>query len=143
MSESRTSIIKKLSANDLGLTGGHQSGIVIPKQGEILETLPYLDVETINPFVVIRGYDPVFDKDYNLRYIYYNGKLHGTSTRNEYRITGISAFLKNHAARVEDNLVIQKRRTNFYTLKIETNERESLVINRTITIIRNWSLRRN
>ena len=38
-------ISKELSANDTGATGGHQSGMVIPKDPQILSFFPPLDKE--------------------------------------------------------------------------------------------------
>ncbi len=36
-------ISKKLSANDLGLTGSHQAGILVPKSTELQNFFPKLD----------------------------------------------------------------------------------------------------
>jgi hypothetical protein len=42
--------IKTLSANDVGTTGGHMGGILVPKgDGELLAFLPPLDPNVLNP----------------------------------------------------------------------------------------------
>ena len=42
--------IKTLSANDVGTTGGHMGGILVPKgDGELLAFLPALDRNVLNP----------------------------------------------------------------------------------------------
>ena len=42
-------ITKELSANDTGHTGGHQAGILIPKNSRILSFFPKLGTESKNP----------------------------------------------------------------------------------------------
>ncbi len=69
----KVSIIKKLSRNDLGLTGGHQAGICVPKTVIAKEFFPQLKAEQYNPRVVIPMY---FEKDRDdVNFIFYNNKL--------------------------------------------------------------------
>lgn len=103
-SESESMIFKTLSGNDLGLTGSHQAGITVPKTGRVLEFFPSLDPTFFNPRLELDGYDEVLDSSVTLFFIYYNGKIHGTSTRNEYRLTGLTRFFKMHNAAVGDEL---------------------------------------
>lgn len=103
-SESESMIFKALSSNDLGLTGSHQAGITVPKTGRVLNFFPVLDPTVFNPRLELDGYDEVLDSPVNLYFIYYNGKIHGTSTRNEYRLTGLTRFFKMHNAAVGDEL---------------------------------------
>lgn len=42
-------IAKLLSANDAGETGGHQAGILIPKDQKVLSFFPDLDRKILNP----------------------------------------------------------------------------------------------
>lgn len=94
---------KFLSANDTGLTGGHQAGILVPKSDrELLAFFPALDPALENPDAWL----DVTDEDgqvRRLRWVYYNKKLHGTGSRNEYRITYLTRFLST--ARPGDALV--------------------------------------
>ena len=50
-------IEKTLSPNDLGLTGAHQAGMLIPKDEIILNYFPRLDKTAENPRVALRFLD--------------------------------------------------------------------------------------
>ena len=94
------SFSKVLTANDTGASGGHQAGIHIPKtQRELIAFLPELDPETKNPSVWLDCTDDA-GGNWQFRYIYYNNKLHDPEgTRNEYRITHMTAFMRSVGAR--------------------------------------------
>lgn len=95
--------VKTLSANDVGKTGGHMGGILVPKgDGELLAFLPPLDVSTLNPSAWIDCETP--DRTIlRLRFVYYNNRLHVEGgTRNEYRITYLTKFLRDEGAREGD-----------------------------------------
>ena len=98
---------KALTANDTGETGGHQAGIHIPKsQKELLALLPYLDSTKKNPYAWVDMIDDT-GVAWRFRYIYYNNKLHSVGgTRNEYRITHMTKFLRAVGAVQGDLLVI-------------------------------------
>jgi len=100
---SEVTFSKILSANDTGLTGGHQAGILVPKgDRELLAFFPALDPSLVNPDTWL----DVTDQDgelRRLRWVHYNKKLHGTGTRNEYRITYLTRYLS--AAHPGDALV--------------------------------------
>ena len=99
------SYAKFLTRNDLGLTGGHQGGICVPRADKaLLDFFPRLDEGEINPETWIECKDEQ-GAVWKLRYIYYNGKLHDTSTRNEYRITYMTKFLRESGAMVGDAVV--------------------------------------
>ena len=76
-------VVKRLTRNDLGLTGGHQAGICVPFKIVKLGFFPELDSSIKNPRLDIpfsfAGQTIVFS------YVYYNGRLIGDGTRNEYR----------------------------------------------------------
>lgn len=95
----RTAFRKTLSANDVGLTGGHQGGVLIPKgDKELLEFLPSLDAGVKNPDAWIDCTDDHGDT-HRFRFVYYNNKLHDPKgTRNEYRITYLTAWFRNESA---------------------------------------------
>lgn len=87
---SRKAYCKFLSANDTGLTGGHQAGIYISKPStSILFDEPCTKGEKKERWVKIRWQN---DIETDTRFIYY-----GQKTRNEYRITNFGRgfpFLK-------------------------------------------------
>jgi hypothetical protein len=111
---------KKLTANDIGLTGGHQAGICIPRKNEaLLSFFPTLDAETINPEVWLYCEDES-GKTWRMRYIYYNGKLHANSTRNEYRITYMTKLFRQWNAKEGDTIVFTATdQARYYKIKLE------------------------
>ena len=81
---------KFLSANDTGETGGHQSGIYIPKNSvPLIFDTPGIKGQNKEEFNKIKWQDD-FETDAHFKY-------YGQGTRNEYRITGFGRnfpFLK-------------------------------------------------
>jgi len=115
----RQAFQKTLSANDVGATDGHQGGILIPKsQKALLDFLPPLDPEQSNPDAWIE----CIDEDgeiHRFRYVYYNKKLHGLGTRNEYRITHMTGYLGRIGAKAGDVLEISRAAKDVhYSLRI-------------------------
>ncbi|WP_299648399.1 EcoRII N-terminal effector-binding domain-containing protein [uncultured Tateyamaria sp.] len=100
---------KSLSANDVGSTGGHQGGILIPKgEKELLAILPQLRSDTKNPDAWIRCIDDAGNA-MKFRFVYYNNKLHDPGgTRNEYRITHMTGWFRDVGASEGDSFEISK-----------------------------------
>lgn len=100
-------ISKKLSANDIGSTGAHQAGILVPKQKEILDFFPSLNPDQKNPrqTLVIRELNDRTRWEFNL--IYYNNKFFG-GTRNEFRLTCMTQYLRSVDSKIGDELVFSK-----------------------------------
>lgn len=107
-------IEKKLSQNDLGLTGSHQAGMLIPKRKEILGFFPYLNPEEKNPRCVLHFEDDA-GTIWRFNYIYYNNKFYG-GTRDEYRLTGMTAFLRTSKLVVEDTVILVRHDDGEYTI---------------------------
>ena len=95
---------KKLTANDLGLTGSHQVGICIPQPVVRLGFFPELDTESFNPECPIAARVEPGGRSVALKYIYYNGRLTGRSTRNEYRLTRTTGLFRMLTAQPGDLL---------------------------------------
>ena len=112
-----TTVRKALSANDLGKTGSHQAGILVPKAKEMLAFFPHLDPGIKNPraAVVLREAGDGARREFN--FIYYNGKLFG-GTRNEYRLTCMTGFLRESGATIGDEIVISKDEDSGYLIEI-------------------------
>lgn len=104
-----TKFVKTLSANDVGTTGGHMGGILVPKgDGELLAFLPTLDASTLNPSAWIDCVAPD-GSPLRLRFVYYNNRLQTPGgTRNEYRITYLTKFLRDAGAKEGDIFEIAK-----------------------------------
>lgn len=79
--------IKRLSANDTGASGGHQSGIYVPS-GIVEKLFPSINhSQTKNPDAFLKARFSSHEcPDSEARAIYYNNKFFG-GTRNEKRIT--------------------------------------------------------
>lgn len=115
----RQAFQKTLSANDVGSTKAHQAGIHIPKtEKALLDFLPPLDPKQSNPDAWIE----CIDEDgeiHRFRYVYYNKKLHGLGTRNEYRITHMTGYLSRIGAKAGDVLEISRAAKDVhYSLRI-------------------------
>ncbi|XAS73397.1 EcoRII N-terminal effector-binding domain-containing protein [Micrococcaceae bacterium Sec5.1] len=109
MSETRQ-VAKTLTANDLGLTGSHQSGIAIPKDPAILAFFPPLDAGLYNPDCSLTVSTPQTGEYWELRFIYYNNKTHGQGTRDEYRLTGTTKLLRQMSASVGDQVTFRRNK---------------------------------
>ncbi len=129
-------IFKLLTKNDLGLTGSHQAGLCVPKELANGDFFPKLDPAEFNPRMELLFWFRETPKYFN--YIYYNNKIFNYGTRNEYRLTKMTQFLREIGATVGDSLkftyiehedkytidIIRKDTTVFDTL----NEDKPLVI---------------
>ncbi|HHT8834793.1 EcoRII N-terminal effector-binding domain-containing protein [Burkholderia cenocepacia] len=100
---------KTLSANDVGATGAHQAGILVPKsEQELLDFLPQLDSAVKNPDAWIECVDEA-GMHHRFRFVYYNNRLHdATGTRNEYRITYMTRYFKAAGASEGDTFEISR-----------------------------------
>ncbi|MYN17124.1 restriction endonuclease [Rugamonas sp. FT107W] len=117
-----TTFKKILSANDVGATGGHQGGILVPKTArDLIEFLPKLDSNTKNPDAWIECVDEAGIL-HRFRFVYYNNSLHDSNgTRNEYRITYMTKYFRTLGAREGDTLEISR---------VENREQYSISVKR-------------
>lgn len=106
-------IEKILSRNDVGETDAHQSGILVPKKGEILSFFPLLDKRKLNPRTTLTFYDDS-GHPWEFVFIYYNNKPYyknnppGSGTRDEYHLTCMTAFMRKYGLAAGDSLVFRK-----------------------------------
>ncbi|WP_420180414.1 EcoRII N-terminal effector-binding domain-containing protein [Paenarthrobacter sp. TA1.8] len=112
------SVSKILSANDVGHTGSHQAGIAVPRQPCMLDFFPTLKIETFNPRCTILFRELEDNDEWPLNFIYYNGKLHGRSTRNEYRLTGLTPYFRKHEASSGDILQLNRSSTGRFSISL-------------------------
>lgn len=106
MSQFEEQLFKVLSRNDTGETGGHQSGISIPKDVAKSSIFPNMSKLILNPRCEITFIDDS-RKEWNLHYIYYNDKYHGKSTgkcHDEFRLTCTNAFIKEYNIKAGDQI---------------------------------------
>jgi hypothetical protein len=112
---------KTLSANDTGESGAHQAGILVPKGDTGLRAfLPELGNAEKNPRAWIECTDPD-GRMWDFCLIYYNNKHHDPrGTRDEYRITHMTNFLRSFGANQGDEVVISgEPRSGRYSISVE------------------------
>src|ERR1700743_3002140 len=100
------SITKVLSANDTGDTGGHQAGILIPKDPKLLGFFPKLDPASPNPRVILYFVDGSGER-WEFAFIYYNNRLFG-GTRNEYRLTRMTRYMRENGLVPGDQVTLSR-----------------------------------
>ena len=105
-------ISKVLSRNDTGETSGHQAGILVPKDLRILSFFPPLDSSTKNPRARMSVRDPQ-GRLWGFTFIYYNNKYFG-GTRNEYRLTWMTTFMKQYNLQAGDKLTLLRDNDGTY-----------------------------
>jgi hypothetical protein len=108
-------IAKVLSANDTGETGGHQAGILVPKNPEILAFFPPLSSDVKNPRHHLFFRDDTGEQ-WEFAFIYYNGRLFG-GTRNEYRLTRMTPFMRAAGLKAGDELILEHREGEGYSVR--------------------------
>jgi hypothetical protein len=105
---SRSHVITKLlSLNDTGETGGHQAGILVPKQKDILGFFPVLDTSTKNPRQTLVFTERSQSQRWEFEFIYYNNKFFD-GTRNEFRLTGMTRYFRENNLKAGDTLIFSR-----------------------------------
>lgn len=120
----KSEIRKRLSANDVGATGGHQAGILVPKDKHILSFFPGLESSEKNPRMKLAMYERAGRTRWEFNFIYYNNKLFG-GTRNEYRLTCMTQYLRAIDAKVDDELVFSRDENASFEVDILRTNRAS------------------
>ena len=111
---SEQTITKVLSANDSGETGAHQAGILVPRDERILSFFPSLDASRPNPRVHLRFTDPS-GQTWDFAFIYYNNRFFG-GTRNEYRLTRMTKFIRESGLVTGDEVVMNRNTNGNYSI---------------------------
>lgn len=99
-------LFKVLSRNDTGETGGHQSGISIPKAVAGSSIFPTMTKSILNPRREVTFIDEG-GNTWNLQYIYYNDKYHGKPAgkcHDEFRLTCTNAYIREHNIKAGDQI---------------------------------------
>ncbi len=132
-------ISKTLSANDVGETGGHQAGILVPKDPSILSFFPTLNPKEKNPRVtlVFREGDGITRWDFN--FIYYNNAFFG-GTRNEYRLTCMTKYLRVRNAQVGDNVILSKDSEGRLTVELKHNNIPEMTQDDVLVLSGGWKV---
>lgn len=130
------SISKILTKNDTGETGAHQAGIHVPKTEKILSFFPPLNNSTKNPRHSITFTDQSLKK-WKFNFIYYNNKFFG-GTRNEYRLTGMTKFIKSYNIKAGDELLLRRDENNLYLIEFEKSKSKDVLKNGKLVLGSSW-----
>ena len=132
---------KVLEKNDIGLTGSHQAGIHIPKRNkELIAFFPMLDEAMKNPDVWIDCLDDD-DIEWRLRFIHYNNKFHDQNgTRDEYRLTHTTSFLRKMNAEPGDHFLLSCHKgENLYRIAVRKSAPQPFGEGRMRVALTGWS----
>ncbi|KXV72255.1 hypothetical protein NKW54_05750 [Acetobacter cerevisiae] len=121
-------IAKLLSANDTGETGGHQAGILVPREPDVLAFFPALDASKYNPRVHLLFLDDS-GKLWDFAFIYYNNRFFD-GTRNEYRLTRMTKYIRQSALSVGDEVILSREADRYFVShkKKQQSERPSNIL---------------
>jgi len=111
------SITKVLSANDTGETGGHQAGILVPRERRLLSFFPSLNEKVYNPRAHLKFIDGS-GVEWEFAFIYYNNKFFG-GTRNEYRLTRMTRFIRESGLATGDEVTLSRSDANEYSIEFK------------------------
>ena len=128
---SKLAIEKILSPNDTGETGGHQAGILVPKESEILAFFPKLDPSVKNPRVVLDMHDDT-GGEWTFCFIYYNNRFFG-GTRNEYRLTGMTAFFREFNLKAGDKIILRHESSRSLHISYKRSQEQGKVLKLSLT----------
>ncbi len=139
MTNRTTMVSKVLSANDIGDTGGHQAGILVPKDKVILSFFPSLNPQEKNPRVslVFRENDGITQWTFN--FIYYNNRFFG-GTRNEYRLTCMTKYLRDRNAHVGDVLLMSRDSEGRLSAEIKRNNIPEMTEDDVLVLSGGWKV---
>ncbi|RIX60106.1 hypothetical protein D3P08_00500 [Paenibacillus nanensis] len=119
-SQNVVAIKKILSANDTGKTGGHQGGMLIPKT--VLSFFPDLGNGVKNPRYKLRFRDEEGNV-WTFNFIYYNNKFFSEKgKRNEYRLTGMTRFIKENNLQPNDSIILERNSSMELCIKYERSQ---------------------
>ena len=108
------SLTKVLSANDTGGTGGHQAGILVPRERRLLSFFPSLNDKEYNPRAHLQFMDGS-GVEWEFAFIYYNNKFFG-GTRNEYRLTRMTRFIREAGLTNGDEVILSRSGKDVYKI---------------------------
>jgi hypothetical protein len=117
------SALKRLSENDVGETNSHQAGFLIPKEFVKNGLFQELSKSELNPRLKLRILDLTDNTNIYVSYIFYNNRFFG-GTRFEYRLTGLTRWIKNHGLKSGDFLKITRTDSHDYSVEILKGERK-------------------
>ncbi|MBI9046669.1 MAG: hypothetical protein JEZ06_19415 [Anaerolineaceae bacterium] len=131
-------ISKILSKNDSGKTGGHQAGILVPKDHRILDFFPNLGTQEKNPRVHISFKDDE-EQIWVFAFIYYNSALFG-GTRNEYRLTRMTPYLRSNDLEEGDEIILYLDDHDEQRITFSRSEKTRVIREGVLRIGKKWKV---
>lgn len=135
----KKTISKLLSANDTGETGGHQAGILVPKEKSLLSFFPALDPAEYNPRAHMIFIDDSEEK-WEFAFIYYNNRLHQRGTRNEYRLTRMTRYIREAHLIPGDDVTLTRETDGTFHVSFRRQRTEEPVAKNTIRLGSGWRI---
>ena len=118
-----SSALKRLSENDVGETNSHQAGFLIPKEFVRNGLFEELSNQSLNPRLRLRILDLSDNSEVFASFIFYNNRFFG-GTRYEYRLTGLTRWIKNHGLRSGDVLHLTRTGKHEYSVDVLKGSRK-------------------
>lgn len=116
-------MLKTLSENDVGSTNTHQAGFLIPKEFVKKGLFDELPNKSLNPRLRLKILDLTDRSEIYCSYIFYNNRNFG-GTRLEYRLTGLTRWIKNQGLRSGDVIQISRTGKQDYSIDILKDRRK-------------------
>jgi len=116
---------KRLSPNDVGMTGSHQAGVFVPPS--MILFFPGLDEDVLNPDAWITVED-TSGHSWLWRFLHYNNAIVRTGTRNEYRLTHTTQALRELGARAGDELELERLEDRIYRVRLVASRTNTRVL---------------
>ena len=123
------SATKILSDNDVGVTNSHQAGFLIPKSIVKDGLFDALSDEEMNPRVRLKFVEHKNQSTHYFNFIYYNNKFFG-GTRHEYRLTGMTKWIKENGLRGGDSIKISRDSLFAYSVIIQKANRHAQTLSK-------------
>jgi hypothetical protein len=123
----------------VGDTASHQAGMLIPKQKAILDFFPRLDPAEYNPRQRISFEDRAGQR-WNFSYIWYNNRTHGSGTRNEYRLTGMTRFLRQSGLQPGDAILFMRKGDDYEIRTERAGADESAASPKRLVLTADWMI---
>lgn len=130
---------KTLTRNDIGATGSHQAGILIPKDARVLELFPQLNPQRANPRAAVIVLEVGNQTRWVFNFIYYNNRKRG-GTRDEYRLTGMTQYLREINAQEGDALAFTKDCAGVLWVALERKDKPPTSSTGRLVLNRGWKI---
>jgi hypothetical protein len=123
------SATKILSDNDVGATNSHQAGFLIPKslvENGLFDALPDT---LLNPRLRLKFVDHKNQSIHYFNFIFYNNRLFG-GTRHEFRLTGMTKWIKENGLRRGDSIEISRVSPYEYSVTVQKEKRRAQTLSK-------------